>query len=546
MKLRFLFSLMLGASLAASAQGYQDGVDNYNADRFDIAKEILTNTINNPSTDKAVSYFYLGNIAFLEKDYNAAKANYEKGFQVNPEYAYNIVGLGQCALQSGDKSGAKKLFDQAIKLNKKNTEVMAAVARAYWNVDPVAYSKDIESMIKKAFKESKNMESAVYMLQGDMAAKRDPGEAAGLYEMAINMDKEKGVVNREGYVKYAHVYDYHNRPLVLEKLEELNQLEPNSGLAQRELAEIYYNDGKYDDAWRSYAKYVQNPNHFRRDEQRYSALAFSAKQYDESIKYAESVLSQDPGNPYAYRLLMVNYDATEKPELAVENGEKLFNSPKLDELTLNDYKVYSRNLMTLDRAPEAVTVLEKGIEAFKDNQERSKELIPMLSKAYNLSGNSDKAIEVQMAFLDSGAADASDYFQAYSSYFAKAREEVKTSPEAAKANFDNALKYLNLAIEKAPNHYYYYYQKGILLYTMNGNAMDNAAAEALETMLTKLDASSEATKDGAKPYLPSTYTLLAIHYSHSDKAKALELVQKGLEVDPANMNLRQQLENLQK
>jgi len=546
MKLRFLFSLMLGASLAASAQGYQDGVDNYNADRFDIAKEILTNTINNPSTDKAVSYFYLGNIAFLEKDYTAAKANYEKGFQVNPEYAYNIVGLGQCALQSGDKSGAKKLFDQAIKLNKKNTEVMAAVARAYWNVDPVAYSKDIESMIKKAFKESKNMESAVYMLQGDMAAKRDPGEAAGLYEMAINMDKEKGVVNREGYVKYAHVYDYHNRPLVLEKLEELNQLEPNSGLAQRELAEIYYNDGKYDDAWRSYAKYVQNPNHFRRDEQRYSALAFSAKQYDESIKYAESVLSQDPGNPYAYRLLMVNYDATEKPELAVENGEKLFNSPKLDELTLNDYKVYSRNLMTLDRAPEAVTVLEKGIEAFKDNQERSKELIPMLSKAYNLSGNSDKAIEVQMAFLDSGAADASDYFQAYSSYFAKAREEVKTSPEAAKANFDNALKYLNLAIEKAPNHYYYYYQKGILLYTMNGNAMDNAAAEALETMLTKLDASSEATKDGAKPYLPSTYTLLAIHYSHSDKAKALELVQKGLEVDPANMNLRQQLENLQK
>lgn len=546
MKLRFLFSLMLGASLAASAQGYQDGVDNYNADRFDIAKEILTNTINNPSTDKAVSYFYLGNIAFLEKDYTAAKANYEKGFQVNPEYAYNIVGLGQCALQSGDKGGAKKLFDQAIKLNKKNTEVMAAVARAYWNVDPVAYSKDIESMIKKAFKESKNMESAVYMLQGDMAAKRDPGEAAGLYEMAINMDKEKGVVNREGYVKYAHVYDYHNRPLVLEKLEELNQLEPNSGLAQRELAEIYYNDGKYDDAWRSYAKYVQNPNHFRRDEQRYSALAFSAKQYDESIKYAESVLNQDPGNPYAYRLLMVNYDATEKPELAVENGEKLFNSPKLDELTLNDYKVYSRNLMTLDRAPEAVTVLEKGIEAFKDNKERSKDLIPMLSKAYNLSGNSDKAIEVQMAFLDSGAADASDYFQAYSSYFAKAREEVKTSPEAAKANFDNALKYLNLAIEKAPNHYYYYYQKGILLYTMNGNAMDNAAAEALETMLTKLDASSESTKAGAKPYLPSTYTLLAIHYSHSDKAKALELVQKGLEVDPQNLNLKQQLENLQK
>ena len=60
MKLRFLFSLLLGATLAASAQGgYQDGVDNYNAGRPDVAKAILTNTLNDAGTDKAVSYFYL-------------------------------------------------------------------------------------------------------------------------------------------------------------------------------------------------------------------------------------------------------------------------------------------------------------------------------------------------------------------------------------------------------------------------------------------------------------------------------------------------------
>ncbi len=239
MKLRFLFSLMLGASLAAGAQGYQDGVDNYNAGRNDIAKEILTNTLNASSTDKAVSYYYLGNIAFAEGNIAEAKANFEKGLQANPAYAYNTIGLGEVALKQGNKAEAQKLFDQAMKSDKKNTALMATVARAYWNVDPVGYAKDIDKLIQKAFKESKNTESAVYMLQGDMVAKQDPGEAAGKYEMAIEQDKQKNIVNREAYVKYAHVYDVHNRPLVIEKLEELNQLEPNSGLAQRELAEQY-------------------------------------------------------------------------------------------------------------------------------------------------------------------------------------------------------------------------------------------------------------------------------------------------------------------
>ena len=75
MKLRFLFSLMLGATLAANAQGgYQDGVDNYNAGRLDVAKVILNNTINDASTDKAVAYYYLGDIAYSGGDLDAANS----------------------------------------------------------------------------------------------------------------------------------------------------------------------------------------------------------------------------------------------------------------------------------------------------------------------------------------------------------------------------------------------------------------------------------------------------------------------------------------
>ena len=59
MKLRTLFSLCLGGiALTALAQGgYQDGVDYYNADRFEKARTILQKTLNDASTNKAVSYF---------------------------------------------------------------------------------------------------------------------------------------------------------------------------------------------------------------------------------------------------------------------------------------------------------------------------------------------------------------------------------------------------------------------------------------------------------------------------------------------------------
>lgn len=543
MKLRFLFSLMVGGALAASAQGYQDGVDNYNADRFDIAKEILTNTLNSPSTDKAVSYYYLGNIAFKDKDYAAAKSNYEKGYEVNPNYVYNIIGLGQSALQAGNKDEAKKYFDQAMKLDKKNTAVIANVARAYWNVDPVAYAKDIKKLIEKAFKESKNTEPAVYMLQGDMAAKEDPGVAAGQYEMAIEQDKAKGNVNREAYVKYAHVYDVHNRPLVIEKLEELNELEPTSGLAQRELAEQYYSNQQFDKAWKSYEKYVQNPNHFRIDEQRYAGLLFSAKQYDESIKWANNVLKQDANNPYMYRLLMLNYNALENDSLATVYGDRLFATPNVD-LGINDYVVYGNALIGMNRGADAVAVFEKGIAAFPD-EDRAKNMIPMLSKAYRAAGDNDKAIATQMAYLDSGAASHQDYFTMYSNYLDKARKAEKGSAEATE-NFNNALKYLNMAIEKVPNHYYYYYQKGILSYMMNDNKVDAEAAEALETMLDKLAASSQAVQDGAKDFLPSAYTLLTLYYSKIDKDKAIEYARKGLEIAPENGTLQSTLAELEK
>lgn len=548
MKLRLMFSLMLGASLAAGAQGYQDGVDNYNASRKDIAKEILTNTLNDSSTDKAISFYYLGNIAFDEGNIAEAKANYEKGMQTNAEYAYNYIGLGKVALKQGDKATAKKFFDQALKTDKKNTELIANVARAYWNVDPVAYAKDIDKLIQEAFKKSKNTEPAVYMLQGDMVAAENPGEAAGLYEMAINMDKEKGNVNREAYVKYAHVYDVHNRPLVIEKLEELNQLEPNSGLAQRELAEQYYNNRQYGKAWKSYEKYVKNPNHFQKDELRYAGLLTSAGEYQQSIEWANKILNQDPTAYTMYRILMLNYSNLKNDSLTIDNAGKLFNYPGAEPV-FNDFKVYSKALNNLKRSPEAVVVLKKAATVFANDEEKLLEVYTLLSDSYQKDGNEDKAIEYRLLYLNSGKATYQDYYGMYQSYFSKLQKIIKEGgidTEEAKTALAEAEKYIDLAISKAPNFATPYYRKAALLYVGNGNKPNQACLDAINKTLEILNAADAATQAKNKNYYQACYTMLGDDcFVKGDKETAISYYKKAIPYATNPAALEERIKNLE-
>ena len=446
MKFKFVFSLVLGAAaLSASAQqgGYQDGVDNYNAGRLDVAKIILTNTMNEPQTDKAVSYFYLGSIALDENNVAEAKKNFEAGVAANPKYGYNLIGLGEIDLRNGDKSAAEKQFKAGIETDKKNPALQTAVARAYWSVDPVKYAKEIDKYINKALKDSKNTEASVYVLLGDMKAKDNPGEAAGQYEMAITQDDEKGNVNREAYVKYANTYFRVNPAFAIEKLEEFNQKAPNSALAQRELAEKYYDNEQFGRACLQYGKYMENPNHFQNDEQRYAGLLFSAKEYDKSMATARKVLASDPENYFMYRVLMLNEAALEKWEDAVQSGDKLFGNPNA-KLIANDYILYGKALSNTGQADKAVSIFEKAIQLNPDKPE----LLTELSAVYDRAGNQAKAVEVMKQYLDMGNGSVTDLLSMARRYQSLAGTQTYGSDEF-NTSIGEALKYVDMAIEKA-------------------------------------------------------------------------------------------------
>ena len=521
-------ALIIGGMGAINAQGYQDGVDNFNAGRLDVAKTILNNTLSDATTDKAVSYYYLGQIAFDEKDLATAEKYFTQGSQANATYAPNFIGLGQIALAKGDRKTAENYFKQASSFDKKDTEITAEIAHAYWNVDPALYSKDIQKNIDKAFKDSKNTEAAVYVLQGDMAAKENPGEAASLYEMAITMDADKGHVNREAYVKYAQTYFRVNPRFAIQRLEELNEKEPNSALAQRELAEKYYDNDQFGSAYQTYKKYLENPNHFQNDEQRFAGLAFSAGEHEESLAMANKVLASDPDNYFMHRVIMMNHNKLENHAAAEEAGRKLFAVNGAN-LIPNDYILYADALSNQGKYDEAIEIYKQAIAANPDNAE----LLKSLSSVYDRAGQGDLAVSTLKLFLDAGNGTTTDLVnmaRRYDNYARQLQKEYPDEPERSKEVAQEGLKYINQAIERVPDNATVYRIKGLLLLSAEGSN-DNTAS-AFKKMLELLDADPENKTKQAGNYATAYYVLGNCAISAGDKPAAIDYFTKYIEIRP--------------
>ncbi len=529
MKLRTLFSLCLGGiALTALAQGgYQDGVDYYNADRFEKARTILQKTLNDASTNKALSYFYLGSLDLREGNIQGAQTNFNNGIAADPDYGYNYVGLGEIALKNGNKKEAEGQFKAAINTNKKDAALVAAVARAYANVDPVLYAKEIEKNIEKGMKMSKNKEPQIYVLQGDLAKNEDKGLAAGYYEQAIIYEEESGNVNPEAYVKYSNLYNKVNSDFAIGKLVELNEKLPTSALAQSELAEKYYDNNQLTRAAEQYGKYMKNPNHFQGDEQRYSGLLYFGKKYPESLEVAQQILTKDPNNEYMQRMVMLNKTALGDYTGADEAAKKLF-SHEGAKFTATDYITYADVLIHTGKPEEAVAAYET---AYNMNPEKNKQILADISELYNKLENDAKSVEYMQRYVDTGDVTLQDYFILSNRYKNLGLTLPEGSPERVEAA-NNGIKYINLALESAANKGPLFRNKATLLMVRDGANNTPELIETYQAMIAAYDEDPENINKYAEAY-KTAYTRMGSYYMGlEDKDKAREYFQKVLEIDP--------------
>lgn len=511
--------LACGIMSSAQSQGYLDGIEYFKAGQYDNAKTILVNTLNNPSTDQALANYYLGETNLALKDKAAAKACFEAGIAADATNPYNYVGLGSLELLSGNAKAAEDYFKEAQKLAKKNYEILVCIARAYYNADPVAYAQQVQKYLDKAHKDSKHEEPSIYILEGDILMdKEDFGGAAGKYEMAIRYESN----NPEGYVKYANSYFRVNPQFAIQKLEEFLQVAPNSALAQRELAEKYYQANYWNKAAEQYGRYIQNPNHFPEDKARYSVLLYYGEKYPESLRVANEVLAIDPSNFLMQRLRFLNETQMKDYTTAVDHANSFFTSNPNGYFTANDYTTYADALQALGQDSLAIVQYETATVKFPENAA----LYSTLSGMYNGRKDFVKAAEAYEKYLSYTEKPSLNDLMTGSGRWLNVAASGGDDQELRAAASQKGLAYINQVIERAdPNPYLLQRKARLQLAGTNStpNAESTATYDEMVAMLNQDPANADpANPDNALQLYKEAYMFAVIYYTsiEPDKDKA--------------------------
>lgn len=544
MKLRTLFAATLAAmAVGASAQTHLEGAEYYRADQLDNAKELLLRNLNNAGTDKAIANYYLGLIAIDENNLDDAQKYFEAGVQANPDYAYNYIGLGGLALKKGDKKAAEDQFKKGEGLLKKDPAAEIAIARAYYDADPALYAKEIEKRVAKARKI--NMQApAIYIFEGDQEKdQKNWGGAAAKYEMAKSYDPNV----TEAYVKYANLYTQVNPQYAVTMLKELLSVNPTSALGQRELANAYYNKKDFADAAREYGVYVQNPNHFKQDEDRYALLLFSSSEFQKGYDYASKLLAENPGNFTARRFQFMNAaNLPSMKEQLVPMADELLAAhnanPSANKFAPIDFILIAEEFTNAKRTDEAFNVLNEAIKEFPENANFNKQLAMTYLEANNFSGASD-AFEEYLAKLEKP--DFNDFSQqATFSYYAGI-ENKQDNPTKAEEYFKKAYDYATQMEAGLPGNYKPYKIYGDI--AMQRAATDDEVKTAAFPMYSEAAILIEKSEDPSRYArdAKTIYNYLGNYYlDQKDVANAKENFNKYLQYDPDNDAYRKFVEGL--
>lgn len=559
MKIKFLMLSMAAASaLFASAQnqGYKDGIEYFKIDQLDNAKEILAKTVPAGGVERSEALYYLGMIDLKEGNVAAATEKFNEGIKLDAKNPYNYVGLGAVALKKGDAKAAADQFKAATKAQNK-AFVNVAIARAYYDTDPVAYAKDVEKFMDAARK--KNLKDpAIYIMAGDMlrdqavASGVDDGEtigkAASEYEQAIYFDDK----SPEAYVKYSRVYAHINPDYAISRLKKLNEIAPNSAMAQRELAERYYDNDQWTLSAQQYGKYIENPNHFVKDEERYAVLLYFGGRYDESLALAERILEAEPNSAQMRRMLFLNLEKKGDLAGARAAAEKFFQVPGIP-FTANDYTTYANILNELQDYDAEIVAREMAVAA---NPAKA-DLLKDLSFAYSQAGgrankaqdvetanaNYIKAKDAMVAYMNAGDVVTQDYIDLGNRWQNVAATSPIDSPERLEA-ITAAIAAVDMAIERVPDHFVPHRNKARMTLVKNGNKPSEETVAAYAKMLEIFDADPENKTKRADLYREAYVQTAGYYIGIGDRATAREWYLKVLEMDPENQVLIEYIEKL--
>ena len=540
--IKILSFALLASTFTTQAQDLEPAKKAIDAEQFEKAKGLLKSIIQaKPSNGKAT--FLLGNIYLKQNIADSAAIYFQKGLTASESAKLNHIGLGQMDLDANNQVAAQAKFDMVMKdLKKKDTEELVHIARAYMNADKPNYKKAIE-ILNKAKLANPN-DAQVQLALGDaFYGDKNQNDAYVAYRNAYQTDNTliRAKMQLGVLLKGAKAYTE-----AVKAYNEVIAINPNYGPVYRELAETHYLWGNNEPktytenikkALSFYEKYMSLTDYSLNSRMRHADFLILAKDYKALETVANKMKELDGVNPRILRYLGYS---------AYENGNIDGALKALTDYTSNpNHKIIAKDYAYLAQAKIKKAITEDGkvtdAAALTDAMTTVKKAIEMDPLIANDLNELGKKLYEQKAF---GAAAAvfeaavsvptsknfliDNFYLGNAIYYDNSGKDADKRDKIALQKADVAFGNVITASPTTQDAYIFRARTNKML--ENDQQMSDYYQQYIDVVTAK--GQEEITKNKSK--FTEAYNNMAAHYANSDKAKAKELLNKTLSIDPTN------------
>jgi predicted Zn-dependent protease len=537
-----IFSLALVATTIAKAQDLEPAKKAIDAEQFEKAKSLLKSVIQTkPTSGKA--NFLLGNVYLKQNSADSATIYFQKGLSTSDGAKFNNIGLGQIDLNADNKTAAQAKFDLVLKdVKKKDTEEYIYVAQAFMNADKPDYNSAIALLTKAAT--ANPTDAYVQLALGDAYyGVKKQNEAYVAYRNSYQADSSilRAKMQLGVLLKGAKAYTE-----AVKAYNEVITLDVNYGPVYRELAETYYLWGNNEPktyaeniqkALSFYEKYMSLTDYSVNSRMRHADFLILAKDYKALEVEANKLKDLDKVNPRIFRYLGYSAYENGNNEAALDALQKFTANPA-NKLIAPDFMYLAKAKIKKGASADGKSIDPTILADVVTNIKKAVEMEPLTTNDLNEIGKKlydQKAFAAAAAIFDIAVSNPTsknylidNFYLGNAIYYDNTRKDVVKPDAVALQKADGAFGNVITASPTTQDAYLFRARTNRLL--ENDAMMVTYYQQYIDTVTVKGDA--EMTKNKAK--FIEAYNNMAATFANTDKAKAKELFNKTLALDPTN------------
>ncbi|MDR6785817.1 tetratricopeptide repeat protein [Pedobacter africanus] len=529
---------------ASFAQSLNDAKKAIDAEQYQKAASMLKTLVNSQAS-KGENYYSLGEV-YLKMDYvDSARAVFTKGVTADPKNSLNYIGLGEADLLSNNAASAKTNFAKAVEVSSKKDYIpQLYIGKAYISTDKPDFEAALPYLQKAEELDANDKEAETFVALGDYyALQKKNSEALQNYMRAMNINENllRAPVQIGRMYKESRAF-----PESEERLKEAIAKDANYGPAYRELAELYRqwadfdpanSAKKYAEAIQYYEKYLELTDKSYESRIRYAQILFYAKDYQKLAQETAALVSMNPNDSKNLVVLRLRgysaYENKNYPEALQFMNDFFAKVKDQNRIVPSDYLYLGKAQLQNKQDSLASITLTKAVQLDSTYADALAEV----AKSYFDQKNYGKAAQIYeqatKAAPNAKGVLYSFFYQGLAYYFDYANKmNAPTKPSKdILVKADSAIaKVAQLAPETADAYLY----RGRI-----NNLMDDEAnpkglmVPHYEAFIKKVTVDKPELAASSARKLSEAYDNLAGFYATSDKAKAVDYLNKSIAANPA-------------